>query len=693
MRYFFTVLLLCFAQLIFAQSYSLSELMATPYISNLTAASNKATLLFTANQQGKRNLFMVDGSGKAARQLTQFNEDDGLELTSVSISADGEWAVFVRGGDHGANSAARATNAASYISPQKIQLYSVRISTSEMKLLGDGDFPLFHPGSGKLVFLKGNQPWIVPVDGSQAPKPLFQVTGAVRSMQWSPDGNSLAFTSRRGAYSFVGVYREGQSRIQWIAPSFSRDDYPRWSPDGQQLAFIRQPASGGELDSLLKKKHSTWSVMVAALNDEPAKEIFTTPATLRGSVPSWQGAFNLNWPVQDRIVFLSYQDGWPHLYTVHPQTKTVQQLTKGKFVVEDISYSSDGKQIAFCANTGNTPGDNDRRHIGIVPVTGGSIQWLTSGDGIETAPCFTSGDKEIAFLSNTAQRPVLPALCKLPSNAKPELLAKELLGNFDYSKLVTPKQVNFKSPDGVTVFAQMFAPKNATGKSPAIIYVHGGPRRQMYLGWHTMDYYFYDYQTNQYLASLGFVVLSVNYRMGTGYGYEFQHPDNAGMNGASEYIDVLAAGKWLAKQPGIDPHTIGIYGGSYGGYLTAMALGRNSDIFKAGVDIHGVHNRKKKLNEEEYAPDFNEAARIAWESSPSKWVKGWRSPALIIHADDDQNVAFSQSIDLVNRLKAKGVHTEYLVIPDDTHHWLLFSNLEKVKKATIRFLQQQLMKK
>lgn len=693
MRYILTVLLFYFAQALYAQPYSLSDLMATPYISNLTAAPGKSTLLFTANQQGKRNLFMVEGAGKAARQLTQFNEDDGLELTSVSISADGEWAVFVRGGDHGANSAARPTNAASYISPQKIQLYSVKLSTGDIKILGEGDFPLFHPASNKIVFLSRNQPWIVPVDGSEAPKPLFQVSGTVRGMQWSPDGKSLAFTSRRGDYSFVGVYREGQSRIQWIAPSFSRDDHPRWSPDGQQLAFIRQPASGGALDSLLKKKHSTWSVMVATPGDEPATEIFKTPATFMGSVPSWQGSFNLNWPLQDRIVFLSYQDGWPHLYTVHPQTKKLQQLTKGKFVVEDISYSSDGKQISFCANTGNTPGDNDRRHIGTVPVTGGNIQWLTSGDGIETGPCFTSGNKEIAFLSNNAQQPLLPALCKLEPNATPVLLGKELLGKFDYSKLITPKQVSFKAPDGVTVYGQLFAPNNASAKSPAIIYVHGGPRRQMYLGWHNMDYYFYDYQTNQYLASLGFVVLSVNYRMGTGYGYAFQHPDNAGMNGASEYRDVLAAGKWLAKQPGIDAHTIGIYGGSYGGYLTAMALGKNSGIFKAGVDIHGVHNRKKKQNEEEYAPDFTEAARIAWESSPSKWVNGWRSPALIIHADDDQNVAFSQSIDLVNRLKAKGVPAEFLVIPDDTHHWLLFSNLVKVKTASIRFLQQQLMKK
>jgi dipeptidyl aminopeptidase/acylaminoacyl peptidase len=123
-----------------------------------------------------------------------------------------------------------------------------------------------------------------------------------------------------------------------------------------------------------------------------------------------------------------------------------------------------------------------------------------------------------------------------------------------------------------------------------------------------------------------------------------------------------------------------------------MALAKNSDIFKAGVDIHGVHNRKKKLNEEEYAPDFEQAATIAWNSSPSRWVASWRSPVLIIHADDDQNVPFSQSLDLVNRLRKKGVETEYIAIPDDTHHWMLYSNLLKVKEATVNYLKKHLMK-
>jgi dipeptidyl aminopeptidase/acylaminoacyl peptidase len=221
----------------------------------------------------------------------------------------------------------------------------------------------------------------------------------------------------------------------------------------------------------------------------------------------------------------------------------------------------------------------------------------------------------------------------------------------------------------------------------------------MLLGWHYSDYYTNAYATNQYLASLGFTVLAVNYRLGIGYGYEFHNPADAGTWGASEYKDIKAAGLWLGKQPGVDAAKIGIYGGSYGGYLTAMALGRNSDIFAAGVDIHGVHERTTGRigdilypDQYEKAPDAEKAAKVAWESSPASTVGGWTSPVLIIHGDDDRNVRFSQSTDLVQRLLEKGVEMETIVIVDDTHHWMKHGNSLKAGKSTADFFVRKLKK-
>ncbi|MEQ9567900.1 MAG: prolyl oligopeptidase family serine peptidase, partial [Pseudomonadales bacterium] len=192
--------------------------------------------------------------------------------------------------------------------------------------------------------------------------------------------------------------------------------------------------------------------------------------------------------------------------------------------------------------------------------------------------------------------------------------------------------------------------------------------------------------------NLGFIVITVNYRLGIGYGYEFHRPEKAGSAGASEYIDIKAAGEWLAKRPNVDPTRIGIYGGSYGGFLTAMALGRDSKLFAAGVDIHGVHDRtirrtRNMIAPDKYekAPDAEEALKVAWESSPVSTVDSWTSPVLIIHGDDDRNVRVSESTDLVQRLREKGVPMETMMIVDDTHHWMKWSNAIKVGNATASF--------
>src|SRR5262249_21674772 len=135
----------------------------------------------------------------------------------------------------------------------------------------------------------------------------------------------------------------------------------------------------------------------------------------------------------------------------------------------------------------------------------------------------------------------------------------------------------------------LFVPRGAPAAGhglPALVFSHGGPVRQMLLGFHYMYYYNNAYAMNQYLASRGYVVLSVNYRLGIMYGRAFREPEHAGWRGAAEYGDVLAAARYLQSLPQVDARRIGLWGGSYGGYLTAMGLARNSDLFAAGVDFH-----------------------------------------------------------------------------------------------------------
>ena len=360
--------------------------------------------------------------------------------------------------------------------------------------------------------------------------------------------------------------------------------------------------------------------------------------------------------------------------------------------MEHIKLSPDKESLIFSANYGSEPEDLDRRHIGKVNIMSEGVEWLTSGDGIEAYPVFIGKSNNIAYLSATAKRSLLPAV---QLEGKEQLLGEDLIPkDFPQEQLVIPTQVSFMAPDGVKVYGQLFQKEGGEKKKPGVVFIHGGPQRQMLLGWSYMDYYSNTYAVNQYLANLGFVVLSVNYRLGIGYGYEFHKPANTYYKGAGEYQDVKAAGEYLAKLQQVDPDKIGVYGGSYGGYLTALALGKDSDLFKVGVDIHGVHNFEGRYNVPEgyeVAPDYEEAKKIAWESSPFAYLDSWKSPVLFIHGDDDRNVNVSHTTDLIRRFEEKDLPYNYLMIPDETHHWMKFSNMVKVNKATVDFLEEHLL--
>ena len=230
---------------------------------------------------------------------------------------------------------------------------------------------------------------------------------------------------------------------------------------------------------------------------------------------------------------------------------------------------------------------------------------------------------------------------------------------------VEPKAVMTKAADGVEVPNQLFLPPGLKPgeKRPAIIFVHGGPSRQMLLGYHYMHFYHWAYGINQWLANKGYVVMSVNYRSGIGYGNSFRRAPNTGQRGNSEYQDVLAGGKYLQTHPNVDPNRIGIWGLSYGGVLTAQALARNSDIFKMGVDLAGVHLWGSSVDPES----------VSFKSSAIGAIDGWKSPVLLVHGDDDRNVAFQQTTGLVQLLRARNVEYELIVFPDDTHESMLHS--------------------
>ncbi len=707
MRKLFLLLLLPVS--LTAQQTSFLNFKKYPFPTELTAAPSGERIAWAMDEEGRRNVYVAEGPDYTPRKLTDYPADDAQEITSLSISADGQWVVFVRGGDHGANwEGGLPVDPTSDIQPFKMQVASIPWAGGAVKYLSEGDVPVISPDSKKVAFVKNGQAWAGPVDGSAGLSNLFTTRGTVSGLQWSPDGKRLLFVAARTDHAIIGIYTSGSSSLKWMGAAFAWDGSPQWSGEGSRIVFVRRAGVGGAPDSATVNRPVPWSIYAADTATGQAVLLWKSPVTLRGSWPSTDGGPNLHWAAGNTIVFLSYQDGWPHLYSLDGGGATPAKpilLTPGNFMCEHIKLSADGRYLVCSANTGPDTYDIERRHVLMVSVDKPDMRVMTPGKGLEWMPIITGGGKTLAFISATPQRPPLPALIRLGDEAEVSisktfkvLCTDRIPADFPLQKMIEPKQVIFKSSDGVIVHADLFEPPGGSARKPAIVYLHGGPPREMLLGWHYSAYYSNAYASNQYLASLGFVVLAVNYRLGIGYGYEFNHPAHGGATGASEYLDVRAAGLWLRRQSFVDTARIGIYGGSYGGFLTALALGKDSKLFAAGVDFHGVHDWLVQsslitANRDRYekAPDYDLALKTAWLSSPDAWVGNWKSPVLIIQGDDDRNVRVSNSIDLVNRLEKKGVPYESMIIVDDTHEWMKWSNAVKVYGAAADFFVRKFM--
>jgi len=292
--------------------------------------------------------------------------------------------------------------------------------------------------------------------------------------------------------------------------------------------------------SISFRKGEKFYLMVADVESGKARIIWECP-NRTGGFAQYYPAQTLRWATDDYLVFYSEHEKWMHLYSISVKDGQIISLTQGDYEVEDSFLSSDGKTIVFNSNSG----DIDRRHLWTVAVSGGKPKMLTPGEGIEWAPVLTSQSKDLVFFCSTAFQPAAPAIMNLSGKDRrliaPEAISKE----FPKKELVEPQQVVFKAPDGLEIHGQLFLPKGAKpgDKRPAAIFMHGGPIRQMLLGWHTRGYYHKAYAMNQYLASKGYVVLSVNFRSGIGYGFNFRTASKQGPRGASEYQDIVAAGR------------------------------------------------------------------------------------------------------------------------------------------------------
>ena len=570
-------------------------------------------------------------------------------------------------------------------------------------------------------------------------KPFIREWGRQSNPRWSPDGRKIAFVSDRENHAFIAVYDVKSRTLAYLDPSVDCDGNPTWTDDSRHIVFTRRPgtpfglqdqAGGGvgssagtatNINQVLQRLRNggfgppcgggfgfgggggrggaapvnpqaaarpgffaarfadgyTLSLMMADVStriatevwhNQPGDRTFTTLNGMRfaaghvvfpATVPNdeWDRWFSINLasPAKDPVL-LTTTDG----------------LIEGAGSVE---LATDGKTLYYCTNAG----DIERRHIWAVPVSGGTPRQVTTGEGIETSPVHLPSGKGLAVLYFDWNTPASVGIVAAGSDRAKTIFP--VLGKaFPRDAHVKPEIVITRAADGLEIHNQLFLPKDLKPgeRRPAMVFVHGGPMRQMLPGYHYMEFYHWAYAYNQWLAAQGYVVLSINYRRGIGYGRSFQNAANAQALGNSEYQDVVAGGKYLQSRPDVDPARVGIWGLSYGGLLTAQALARNSDIFVAGADYAGVHLYGSNLD----------TAALSFKSSAVGAIDSWKSPVLLVQGDDDRNVDFAQTVGLVQLLRARGIYYELTVIPDDTHESLLHKNWVDTWERTDRFLRR-----
>lgn len=666
-----------------AQSFTLEQVMSSPFPSELTVSRRGDKIAWAFDAEGKRNLWIAEAPTFAARQLTHYDGDNGQELSDLVFSPAANTIAYVRGGEQ--NQSGEVPNPTSDTAGTRQQVMLVDVRTGRITNLAEGSGPVFTTDGAQVIYNRDGHFWSAPAIGGKEHK-LFQMRGNVSAPQWSPDGSQLAFVSSRGDHSFIAVFDTRANRLRFLSPSVDRDIGPRWSPDGRRIAFVRL-FNVTDTFSLDRDRLQPWAIRVVDAQTGEGKQIWRSGDLDNDSFPSLAGDDFWQWVAGNRLLFPSERDGWMHLYSISADGGALTSLTPGEFEVENVALSPDKSFVVFSTNKN----DIDRRHLWRVSTNGGAPQQITTGDGIEMNPAVFDNGRRIAFFHSTAHDPFLPFIASIDgANIKALAPPQALPRDFPSAKLVVPEQVIFKAADGLEIHGQLFKPSNITGKAPAIVFMHGGPNRQMLLGWHYRYYYHNSYAMNQFLASRGYIVLSVNYRSGIGYGRGFRTAQHRGARGASEYQDIVAGAKYLRERADVDKKRIGLWGGSYGGYLTALGLARNSDIFAAGVDFHGVHDWSNPVAALRVPVDTSERNRIARESSPISSVEKWKSPVLLIHGDDDRNVEFSQTVNLVRRLRANGVYFEELIYPDEIHDFLRHQDWLRAYHAAADFFDKHL---
>ncbi len=451
-----------------------------------------------------------------------------------------------------------------------------------------------------------------------------------------------------------------------------------------------------QLSNLQWSEDGKYAAVLARAADNKDRWVLSLdPSTAKAKVidhshdDSWvggPGSFTLGWlPDNKTVYFQSERDGWAHLYTASVDGGEPKQLTSGKFEVSDVRLSQDKSKFYFISSEGSW----FERHLYSMPTAGGARTRMTTLPG-ENNVTISPDETMLAIVRSYSNKPPELYLAPYTPGAEPRQITTSPIEEFFSYKWIDPPIVNFKARDGVEVPARLYKPANFKKGGPAVTFVHGAGYLQNVHKW--WSNYFREYMFHHLLMEQGYIVIDVDYRASAGYGRDWRTAIYRHMGG-NDLTDQLDAVKYLVAEHGVDPKRVGIYGGSYGGFITLMAMFTEPDVFAAGAALRPVtdwaHYNHGYTSNILNAPQGDKESYK--RSSPIYHAQGLKGALLICHGMVDVNVHFQDTVRLVQRLiELRKENWELAVYPVEDHSFVQPASWADEYKRIFKLFQTHL---
>jgi dipeptidyl aminopeptidase/acylaminoacyl peptidase len=435
------------------------------------------------------------------------------------------------------------------------------------------------------------------------------------------------------------------------------------------------------------------TISLASISGDEPKTVYEDVDEKFWSIPGGAEPAALPSPDGRWIAFLSDRDGWDHLYVMasplsatgranisgeHARGEPIQ-ITKGKFEAWRPAWSRDSARIAFDANEPDRPGD---RHIGIATIgrdpSHASVTMITSGRGTDTSPVWSPDGTKIVY-QHTDPHNSADLFIVDVGTRKSVRLSDSMPSSIDRAAFVEPELVHYPGPDGQPVPGWLFVPKNLdrTRKHPAIVWIHGDGVNQNYDGWHVQRNYAVYYSYHQYLLQKGYVVFAPDYRGSIGYGRAWRQGVYMDVGG-NDAKDAWMAANYLRTLGYVDMDRVGVWGLSYGGFFTLIAVTDQPTLYRAAVDVAGVVDYAMYYEDPYHGgwtasrigtPEQN--PKVYAQASPLSHVDRLARPLLVLHGTSDVNVPYLHSVRLIDELlrNKKGDLVSFMTYPGEFHYF------------------------